>query len=608
MTTSPGRLPPADPLLVAQTSAALPTRLRAKLDATVAAAASWVLDGPLVRLPGGAEVTLSPSPDGVLRHPDQVVCGCLLAPGCLHRAGVLVAAPIAEPDPPADLVADSASVLAADLVADSASVPAADSASVLAAGSPAPAWTPAERQVAELIGTAAARLLESGVAGAGAAAQAELLTGVHRARLVGLHRLAAATTRVVTGVRAARQDDAAFSLQALTSDLLEVLEVVHAVRTGLVDSVDLRGQARSGYAAVGGLRLTGLCLEPVLTDSGYAGVVVWLIDADGRIWSVSDVKPGGEERITAAAQAAVALGEAGLSHRRLSRGGLILSGATANADGRLGAGAKVRAVSSAPAAWTSATLLERFAGLDSGAAGGSLLLLDLTVCGSQDDVLLAVDSAGVGVRLASSAPGGSAWAATARRNVQILGAAAGSRLLVIARAATGDAGERTSGGRAAAETPGTVELLAVGGGDLRLPEQFGGHADLGIDRLSPAFLTPSGPAPPFPPTSAEPDPLLAVRRRLRRVVSGGRRTLSVPGVPATVRSEASALRRAQLATTADRLEALLAAGQPAQRDVFGRLIDSDPVALSRAWLIAGIQVREATAAIRAGSSARAQAL
>jgi hypothetical protein len=604
MTTSPGRLPPADPLLVAQTSAALPARLRAKLDATVAAAATWVLDGLLVRLPGGAEVTLSPSPDGVLRHPDQVVCGCLLAPGCLHRAGVLVAAPIAEPDPPADPQPE----LAADLAAESASVPAAGSASVLAAGSPAQPWTPAERQVAELIGTAAARLLESGVAGAGAAAQAELLTGVHRARLAGLHRLAAATTRVVTGVRAARQDDAAFSLPALTSDLLEVLEVVHAVRTGLVDSVGLRGQARTGYAAVGGLRLTGLCLEPVLADSGYAGVVVWLIDADGRIWSVSDVKPGGEERITAAAQAAVALGEAGLSHRRLSRGGLILSGATANADGRLGAGAKVRAVSSAPAAWTSPELLERFAGLDSGAAGGSLMLLDLTVCGSQDGVLLAVDSAGVGVRLVSSAPGGSAWADTARRNVQILGAAAGSRLLVIARAAAGDASERVSGGRLAAEAPGTVELLAVGGGDLRLPEQFGGHADLGIDRLSPAFLTPSGPAPLFPQAPAEPDPLLAVRRRLRRVVSGGRRTLSVPGVPETVRSEASALRRAQLPTTAARLEALLAAGQPAQRDVFGRLIDSDPVALSQAWLIAGIQVRAVTAAIRAGSSARSHVL
>ena len=93
MTTD--RLPPADPFLVARTTAALPARLQAKVDVAVAAAGTWVITGSVVHLPGGAEVVLSPSADGVLRLPEQVVCACLLAPGCLHRAGVLAAAPVA---------------------------------------------------------------------------------------------------------------------------------------------------------------------------------------------------------------------------------------------------------------------------------------------------------------------------------------------------------------------------------------------------------------------------------------------------------------------------------------------------------------------------------
>ena len=87
------------------------------------------------------------------------------------------------------------------------------------------------------------------------------------------------------------------------------------------------------------------------------------------------------------------------------------------------------------------------------------------------------------------------------------------------------------------------------------------------------------------------DPLLAYRRRWERVVSGGRRTLSVPGVADEVRAEAALLRREQLATAGMLLEALLQAAQPAQRDVFGRLTADDGSELARAWLAAGTYQR-----------------
>ncbi len=75
------------------------------------------------------------------------------------------------------------------------------------------------------------------------------------------------------------------------------------------------------------------------------------------------------------------------------------------------------------------------------------------------------------------------------------------------------------------------------------------------------------------------------------MVSGGRRTLSVPGVPQDVRKEAALLRREQLATAATLLEGLLAAAQPAGRDVFGRLAGGADDELARAWLAAGTYQR-----------------
>ncbi|MEJ2577782.1 MAG: hypothetical protein P8Z68_01645, partial [Kineosporiaceae bacterium] len=303
-------LPPADPLLVADTLAALPVRLRGRLDAAVAKAPTWQVEDGVVRLPGGVEVHLDRR-DGVLRDADQVRCGCLLAPACLHRAAVLSAAPVADADPAGDgdPAADAAPVADADPAADgglavgggpvhgdgpvrdgSLAAPATGTAvpgtgpgpggdgnapNVRGADPDLPSaprtaipggWTPTERDAAGAVADAAATVLRVGVPGAGAVVQADLLRAVHHARGVGLHRLAAAATRVVTGIRAGRGDDPGYTLRGLTADLVEVFETAHAVRSGADPSV-WRGRARSDYAPVGALRLTGVCCEPVLTDS-----------------------------------------------------------------------------------------------------------------------------------------------------------------------------------------------------------------------------------------------------------------------------------------------------------------------------------------------------
>lgn len=462
-------------------------------------------------------------------------------------------------------------------------------------------WTAAEQQAARQVGAVAGQLLEAGTAGAGAAFGAHLLAGVHQARLRGLHRLAAAATRVVSAVTAAATDQGSFSLPVLSGDLYETLAVAHAVTGGSGTGIRWRGTARTLYQDVGPLRLAGLCMEPVVSAAGYAGVVVWLTDASGGLWSVADVRPGPAERAQIAAASPVAVGRTGLTHQGLARAGMIMSAATANPQGRLGTGARVQAVRAAGVPWSEPRMLERFGPLNTGsgepndarAAGcadpvdlvdpevGRPRLLALTVCGSRAEALLAVDAAGAGVRLVSGA-GQDHW--LRRDNLSVLAAHPGLRFLAVARPAPGEPGVATDLflGR-----PPTFELIAVGGDDLRLPAALGGHADLGFDRLPSRNLRPSGPRGlRFPDGEVGVDPLLAYRRRLDRVVSGGRRTLTASGVRAEIRAEATQLRAHRLTTAADLLERLVAAADPPGRDEFGRFAGEDDGELARAWLAA----------------------
>jgi len=466
----------------------------------------------------------------------------------------------------------------------------------LSAGSEveASAWSAAEQRAARSVAVAAGALLEAGMSGADVGFAERLLAGVHQARLRGLHRLAAAATRVVTGVGAAERDDDSFSLRSLSADLFETLSVAHAVTSGTGSPTDWRGTARTVYQQVGALRLAGLCLEPVVSSAGYAGVVVWLIDADGGLWSVADVRPGPPERALISADATVAVGSSGLTHRKLSRAGLVMAAATANSEGRLGTGARVRAAAAGPVAWTDPRVAPRFGQVDGHlevtgrlptAQARSPRLLALTVCGSLGEALLAVDAAGGGVRLVA-APGDPHR--LRRDNLGVLAEHPGLRFLAVARpggeGATDIAADRFLG------RPPTLELIAVGGGDLHLPAAAGAHVDLGFDRLERRLLRPTGPSDlPFPTGSGVGDPLAAYSRRLDRVVSGGRTTLNATGVRAEVHGEAAQLRRLGLVAPAGLLERLVVAASAPVPDEFGRIEGAGthgPDRLAVAWLAA----------------------
>ncbi|MFI8089406.1 hypothetical protein ACIF9R_13980 [Streptomyces sp. NPDC086080] len=564
-------LPPVAPSVTAELVGALSPRLRKRLDAGVTKllARPVTRDGATVRIAVDDETdVVLHAPGGAVTGADAIRCGCLLAPDCLHRAAAASAAPVADAAPAQD---PGENMDAPDGTAET------ETAGPVAqpGGDTEPETiTPAQHAAARAVFDAAAAVLEAGTDGAGAVLQAELLHAAHTARLAGLPRASAAAVSVVTGVRAARAADPGYRLAGLADALAAVLGVAHGLpyATG-PDLAELRGTVRRPYRPDGSLRLYGVFSEPVLTATGYAGAVTWTADADGRLYTVSDVAPGGPTRASGAADRAVRIGDTALTHRELSRAGLAVSGATVSPDGRLGAGAGVRAVRASGAAWRDDPLdrlwavpaAEQVTRALSGAQ--DLLFLEVTltgtVRGATGDCLLA-DCAGVPLRLATAHDDP---ALPCRDNLRLLAAATGSRLRIVARLVPG---------------PRPRALLLA----TEHPTDPAARVDLGLDRLQHADLPPGAlAAPPATAGTGDGAPLHLLRRRVHQAVPGGRRVLTLAG---NTPGDAARLRGHGLATAADLLDDLHAAAADRTRDTFGRLLPADTGRFARSWLAAAV--------------------
>lgn len=566
------QLPPVAPAVTAELVGVLSPRLRKRLDAGVAKLAGRpvVVDGDTVRIAVDEDTDLElHAPGGTVTRAEDVRCGCLLAPDCLHRAAAASAAPVAE-----------------------ATGPTAEGAPSQAPGEAGPApesATPQQHAAADTLRAAGAAVLDAGIDGSGAVVQAELLRAAHSARLSGLPRAAAAAVSVVTRLRAARAADPGHRLADLAAALRELLGTAHRVpyATG-PELATVRGTARQPYTPDGSLRLYGLFSEPVLTASGYAGAVTWTADADGRLYTVSDVAPGGPGRATGAADRAVRIGDTALSHRELSRAGLAVSGATVSPTGRLGAGAAVRAVRAPGAAWTAEPLdrLWRVPVAEQAVraltTGDGLLFLDVTLIGTVreagGDCLLA-ECDGLTLRLAAAHDHP---ALPHRDNLRLLAGAPGTPLRVIARLDP-------------APHPRALLLATSHPAD---PEA---RVDTGLDRLQRADLPAAQPPVPLPlPPSAAPDeaPVHLLLRRVHQAASGGRRVLALPTNSAP---DARRLRRAALPTAADLLEDLHRTAADRGRDPFGRLLPADTDRFALAWLAAAVYADELSRALCAAA-------
>ncbi|MGW7333634.1 hypothetical protein ACWGIU_34535, partial [Streptomyces sp. NPDC054840] len=614
-------LPPVAPEVLAEAVENLTPRLRKKLDAATegcAAGAVPAADGTVtLRFGEDALVTLRPGPAGTITTADQATCTCLLAPRCLHRAAALGAAPLADtpPEPATEPGPEPATAPGStDPAAPTGSTEPVEAAASLASvvtTMPAPALTAAQLRAAGALWHVAAEALAAGVTAGGAVVQAELLRAAHTARLAGLPRAEAAALRVVRGLRAARERLAGQRLGDLTRAFGELLHTTGLLASGSADPA-LTGTARRAYAPGGSLQVQGLCREPVLSATGYGGVVTHLLAPDGTPYSVSDVRPGGLARARGAGSASVALGGATLDHAGLARGGLRIVGATVSPEGRLGAGRGVRATPLPGTPWTEQPAAPLFARPAAEAvaellaapdpAGSALLGCDVTVVGAVGGHLL-VREARPDAPLLRLLPAHPHPELAHTENLRRIASYPGLLLRVL--------------GRPDLDRTATLRPLAVGpvpGAEytLRLPEEWLGRADLGYDRLQGAHF-PQGAAAPVPLPAAEgPDPLAdsplwRVRRLLETGVAGGRRAVAeaARGTASLAGASYGPLRRAGLTAAADLTAALAAEADRRPRDVFGRLADPSPDGYAWAWLAAATHLAAAERCLIAASWATA---
>ncbi|SCL71186.1 hypothetical protein GA0070606_5642 [Micromonospora citrea] len=604
------RLPPVLPGVTAAAVAALPPRLHRRLDATVERLAAV----PVGRADGGvsvdcgpeALVTLTPGPAGAVTGPEQARCSCLLAPRCLHRTAVLVACPVADPAAHPDPASTAAPPTSdgAGTVAGRVGRAGRSAATVGRAGRGA-APTKAQRAAAGALWRAAAAVLAAGVPAAGAVPQAELLRAAHGARLAGLPRAESAALRTVRGLRAHRERQNGHRLAELVEVLHDLLYVTGRLAAGDADPA-LVGILRRAYQPDGTLEVYGVCREPVISATGYAGVVTHLVAADGRQLSFGDVRPGGPDRARDCARAVTEMGAVAVNHAVLARGGLRITGTTVSPDGRLGAGKGVRATPLTATDWSTGALAALFARPlaevvtaqlatedpeDPARAGTALLGCDLVVVGAAGDQVLARELApptalgadrapvadGPVIRLA---PVDSHPTLAHVANLRRLASRPGLRIRVVGR---------LDPDRASTLRPLVVGPVPDAAATLRLPADWHGRADLGYDEIQGGHLPPRDPAATTESVvgadAVAESPLWRVRRLVELAVSGGRRA-----VAEAARGDGAGLtgplRRAGFTTAAAVAAALADESDRGGRNAFGRRTDPDQDRYAWAWLAA----------------------
>lgn len=395
------------PMLLSSIVDALTPRVRKRVDA-------YLADGVEVgvqTLFGQSTVRIAKV--DVLCDEDEIVCDCLLAPRCAHRAVVALSLELADGteteegteaqeergaflDVPAEFAAQSGDASAESGVgaanengvgawaesgpnagvergvgaapessealggsdpresaspdANPAKTPGTNEAKTPRAGSaktsstrPAKApgaGTPVsatQRDTILLVLADLAQILQLGSTHLGALHRSMLARDLHRLRSAGLVTADRALTAYYQSLSAPPKLRAsAFASVLINLHLLSRLGPEE-------DASALLGQARGAYREIGGLSLVPLFAAPIITASGFAGVEATFVDASGKTWSVARVRPGDAANVESAYRVDPIWRELSAPIRLLSRHRLLVSGATARADGRLGAGSKVRA-------------------------------------------------------------------------------------------------------------------------------------------------------------------------------------------------------------------------------------------------------------------------
>lgn len=584
--------PTIAPAVLAAIISAAPERLQKKLDREPRVADSWSWEeaqGKWTIAAGEEQVCI---PAGTITDVNQVQCTCLLTPRCFHVLAVLNVAEIAEADAgPTDSTdaSPASAAVAPSLVATSETAPPVSALIEL---------TAPQLRAAQQMFDACAAILTSGLRASGAVLQSRLLRAIHECRSEGLHRIAAGGLRLMTNLRLLRDGHDQFSTAEAESDFREVLEgCVRLIRSPATATLEWLGIVRRSYEPITSLKLHGLCCEPILTRSGYSGVVTWLMGDDGWIGTTSDVQPGDAGRIDQAWRSGVTLAGLSLSHRDLSRKCLLISQATRSLDGRLGGGDSARAVTLDGLGWNAPPVAQRFQTPlveqiqrvfqdQNGTeflrpAGTELVFFTAQVLGFSGQELLVTEAAsGAVLRLAITLDDDRV---AYRASLKMLARAPGVTLRGI--------------GRVDLNAAGRLQLLAIAPGESADPDRpklvtpdNSPVLSIGLEEVTRSHLS-AGKQHPVEFEISEsvqstlPDDCL--ERWLRAIVVGGRHTIPQGLVTSALR-DAARLKSTLRPTAASLLQSLTQSTNSTTTAVTGVRFSEDPSILAEKWLATSI--------------------
>jgi len=609
--------PQVAPLALAQIIDAVPTRVRKRLEKEPQAADAWdwrpMEVGWSIRC-GEETVTLT-TQQGIVADNAAVKCSCLLSPRCFH---VLACVSTLRP---AELLPNEAN--------DQATLPTPvdpepDSPRLLTVDADM-------RAAAERVQTELGLLVGVGSRRVDLLRQSGLLRAAHSCRAAGLINLGNLLLRVMESIHRQRQAQDTADAQDLATGIARALELSEALLKHPQVGLAVIGQTRRHYAKCDVRKLVGVCAEPILTLSGFAGVVVHLQGVDpqpptrtGEMFSVSQVRPGGSQWIAQAYRGGIEMGNVTLEAAEVCRHQLVVQNLTVSEDGRLGKGTGTRwALTARPAEQPpfslgrfSQPLQEQLAGIFQAAAtagiepwtGWDLIAFDAQVLGANGAALIARVRGTTQLwklRIAVDVP-----ALPFRENLGLLARCPGLVIRCLGRIRLQAAGEvdllaiasaRDDAGLEGSTASAAAVASAGKNVELNLPVEWLGICNLGCDRLerwhiegvqrwSEEIALADGVEPRRGEFEGSPlDGLEPLRRRQIGIALGGRHGVAPLASAAHQRDRQALVQRHQY-TAAELLDLLALSAQASKSDhrepnqSIGTATGQCPVPLQKVYL------------------------
>ncbi len=325
------------PLVLAELIDAAPSRLRKRLDKEPDAAAQWewqaTIEGWLVST-GDETVTLLVK-QGVVESIQSLRCSCLLSPRCFH---ILACVNTLDSVDSIDLqLAPQTELASTSNEPQPSSVP------------PLVNIDAEKRKAARQVQYELGLLTRLGGRRADLLRQSGLLRAAHACRAAGLVNLGNSVLQVVECIRRLRDNSDTAEALTLAEGLAHALQ--QSERLLQTDQVPLSivGQARREFLSCDVGKLLGICAEPILTLSGYAGVVVYLQGIDSsasagrdKLFTVNHTRPGESQWIAQSYRGGIDMGNQTLQAAEVCRSQLLVQNLSVSADGRLGKGTSTR--------------------------------------------------------------------------------------------------------------------------------------------------------------------------------------------------------------------------------------------------------------------------